>query len=307
MLAHVIEHAELGIGQRADGQRDLLVDDALHQALVFDGAHTVVDALDLQQIEGFPDVLGRAFLAGVGYGQEAFAAGAVENPTELARRVTFLGTVQADRDEGVAKRQGLVEGLLGFFFAEVAQEAEDQSAADAQLLATILEGTVDAIEHDLERNATVGVGLWVEEGLGVDDVLRLAALQVGPGQVIEVLLGAQYVGALVIQVEEFLQVVEGICCTQSLDIVPGQGNLVAFGEGEQQFGLQRSFQVQVQFCLGQRIKPVVHSEFSSGAIGAFYRGCQPVAVKPDRLVELQPTPCNLYAASPAYQVSVSPL
>jgi hypothetical protein len=45
---------------------------------------------------------------------------------------------------------------------------------------------------------------------GMHHVLRLALEQVGPGQVEEVLLGAQHVGAAVIQVEEFLQVVEGV-------------------------------------------------------------------------------------------------
>src|SRR5450830_1809308 len=91
---------------------------------------------------------------------------------------------------------------------------------------------------------------------------RLAAQQVGPGQVVEVLGGAQHVGALVIEVEEFLQVVEGIGLAQGVHIVPRQGDLVAFGQGKQQLRLQRAFQVQVQFCLGQGIEPVVHGLFS---------------------------------------------
>jgi hypothetical protein len=46
----------------------------------------------------------------------------------------------------------------------VAQEAQDQTAGDAQLLLAILECGGDAVEHHFERHATVGVGLRVEEG-----------------------------------------------------------------------------------------------------------------------------------------------
>lgn len=267
VLGHVVEHAELGVGQRAHSQRDLLVDDPLHQPLVFEGTYTVVDALDLQQVQGFPDVLRRAFFTGVGDGQEAFAARAVEYPLELARRVAHFRTVQAHGDECIAKRQRLVEGLLRLFFAQVAQETEDQAAGDAQLLLAIFECAGDAVEHHFERHATVGVGLRVEEGFGVDHVLFFAAQQVGPGQVVEVLGGAQHVGALVVQVEEFLQVVEGVGLAQGLDVAPGQGDLVAFGQGEQQFRFQGTFQVQVQLGLGQGVQPVIHGVVSSGAGG----------------------------------------
>lgn len=168
------------------------------------------------------------------------------------------GFVEAYGDEGVAERQGLVEGFLCLFLAEVAEEAEDQPVADAQLLLAVTQRGTDAGEHHLEGNAAVGVGLRVEERLDVDHVLRLALLQVGPGQVVEVLLAAQHVGASVVEVEEFLQVVEGVGLTQGLDVVPGQGDVVALGEGEQQFRLQGTFQVQVQFGLGQGVEPFVH-------------------------------------------------
>ena len=90
VLRHMIEHAQLGVGQRAYGQRDLLVDDALHQAFVFNGAHTMIDTLDLEQVQGLPDVLRRAFFTGVGNGQEAFITGTVEYAHKLARRVAHF-------------------------------------------------------------------------------------------------------------------------------------------------------------------------------------------------------------------------
>ncbi|MDT4829345.1 hypothetical protein FQZ97_627620 [compost metagenome] len=247
----------------------------MHQALVLDGAHTVVDAFDLEQVQGFPDVLRRTFLARVGDGEEALAAGAVEHPLELARRVALLRAVQAHGNEGVAVGQGLVQGLLRFFFGEVAEEAQDQPGADAQLLAAVLQRLADAGQHHLEGDAPVGMGLGIEEGLGVDHVLRLAALQVGPGQVVEILLGAQHVGAGVVEVEELLQVVEGVRLAQGLHVGPGQGHLVALGQGEQQFGLQGTFQVQVQFSLGQGVQPVVHGGFSlSGMVAGKFNPCR---------------------------------
>ncbi|MNJ71057.1 hypothetical protein D3C77_675600 [compost metagenome] len=81
-------------------------------------------------------------------------------------------------------------------------------------------------------------------------VLLFALLQVGPGQVVEILLGTQYIGATVVQIEKFLEIAEGIGATQGIDIAPGQRDLVALGQAEQQFGLQRAFEVQVQFGLG---------------------------------------------------------
>ncbi|RMO43578.1 hypothetical protein ALQ43_05327 [Pseudomonas savastanoi pv. glycinea] len=265
VLGHVVEHAELGVGQRADGQRDLFVDDALHQSLVFNGAYTVVDALDLQQVQCFPDVFRRAFFSGVGDGQEALAAGAIKYALELARRVAHLGAIEAHGDERITERQRLIEGFFGFFLGQVTQEAQDQTAVDAQLRLAVFQRTGNPGQHHFKRDTTVGVGLRIEERFGVDNVLFLAAQQVSPGQVVEVLLCAQNVRTAVIQIKEFLQVVEGIGLAQGFDVIPRQGNFVALCQGEQQLGFQRTFEVQVQFCLGQGVQPVVHILFSSGA------------------------------------------
>ena len=130
-MAHIVEHAQLDIGQRADCQGDLLIDKALHQPLVFDGTHAVVDALDLEQIQRFPDVRGWAFLAGVGHRVQAFATGLGEYPFKFARRVALLRAVQTHGDKGIAKGHGLFQGGEGVFLGQVAQKTEDQAVADA--------------------------------------------------------------------------------------------------------------------------------------------------------------------------------
>ena len=144
----------------------------------------------------------------------------------------------------------------------MAQEAEDQAAGDTQLLLAIFKCAGNAIEHDFKRHATIGVGLRVEEGFCVNDVLFFTAQQVGPGQVVEVLGGTQYVGAFVIKIEEFLQVVEGIRLAQGFNVVPGQGDLVALGQRKQQLGFQGTLQMHVQFSFWQGVQPVIHKRFS---------------------------------------------
>ena len=66
MVGEASDDAELEVGQRADGERDLLADQAVDERGVLVAANTVVDALDLEQIERLADVTGGAFFAGVG-------------------------------------------------------------------------------------------------------------------------------------------------------------------------------------------------------------------------------------------------
>ena len=58
---------------------------------------------------------------------------------------------------------------------EVAQEAQDQAGADAQLGLRALAGTVQAADHRADVDAARGVGLRVEEDLGMHDVVGRGA------------------------------------------------------------------------------------------------------------------------------------
>ena len=53
-----------------------------------------------------------------------------------------------------------------------------------------------------------GVALRIEEHLDVADIVRVRALEIGPGEVVEILLGDQHRHALIIDVEKVLQVAE---------------------------------------------------------------------------------------------------
>ena len=90
-------------------------------------------------------------------------------------------------------------------------------ALDAQLGLRVVAGAVQAVDHGLHRHAAGGVRLRVEEHLGVHHVVGRRAVEVGPGHVVEVLLLQQHAGAGVVDVQEALQVGEGVGAAQRLD------------------------------------------------------------------------------------------
>lgn len=54
---------------------------------------------------------------------------------------------------------------------------------------------MDTIDNGFEGDATLGVSLWVKEDFCMDNLILLTSQKIGPGQIIEVLLGLQNVGA----------------------------------------------------------------------------------------------------------------
>ena len=131
------------------------------------------------------------------------------------------------------------------------QEAEDQPRGHAKLRLRVGKGVVNAPDDHLEGDAPVGVGLRIEENFRMPDAVLLRPLQVRPRQVIKILLGLQHTGPGVVDVEEGLQVAEGIRRPHFLHVRVGQRNAVALGQLEQQFRLQRPLDVQVQLRFGQ--------------------------------------------------------
>ena len=63
---HVAHDAQLEVRERADGQRHALADQPLDQRRILERAVAVVDAVDVQEVERLPDVVGRSLLAGMG-------------------------------------------------------------------------------------------------------------------------------------------------------------------------------------------------------------------------------------------------
>ena len=75
--------------------------------------------------------------------------------------------------------------------------------------------------------------------------------EVGDRQILEVCFRLQHARALVVDVQEVLQVGEGIGRADRLDAVEGQGDAVALRQLEHQLGFEAALDVQMQFGLGQ--------------------------------------------------------
>jgi hypothetical protein len=129
-------------------------------------------------------------------------------------------------------------------------------ALTPQLRQRLHAGAVQAVNDRFDRHAARGMRLRVEEHLGVHHVVGGGALQVSPGHVEEVLLLQQHAGAGVVDVQEALQVGEGIGLAQLLDAGVGNAHAVALREREDELGLQRAFDVHVQLGLGHGAQQV---------------------------------------------------
>ncbi|MCY1225920.1 hypothetical protein D9M72_381320 [compost metagenome] len=250
MVAQVGVDLELDVRQRAHGQRHALARQACHQRRIVDGAHAVVDALHLEDVECVGDVLRRTFLARVGHQVQAQLTRLGKYARELLGRVALLGRIQAHADKAVAVGQRRFQRGEGVFLRQMAQEAQDQAAGEVIFGARLGQGIGDAVDHHADGHAARGMGLRIEEDLGVADVVGDGALDVVHGHVEEIFLGQQHAGAGVVDVQERLQVGKGVGGAQRLDAGVGQRHLVALRQPEDQFRFKRAFDMHMQFGLG---------------------------------------------------------
>ena len=114
----------------------------------------------------------------------------------------------------------------------------------------VVQGADDAMNDHMHGHVAGGVRLRVEEDFGVVDVVGKRARDISGRHVVEILLGEQHAGAGVIQVEERLQIVEGVGRAYFFHGRIRQLHAVALGQREHQFGFERAFDVDVQFSFG---------------------------------------------------------
>ena len=163
--------------------------------------------------------------------------------------MAHLRGVEANAKDPCAIRHRVSQGLHRRIRAEVAEKAQDQPAADAKPIASVVERPVDASDHRLERNPAIRMRLGIEEDLGVAHALASGPNQIGPGQVIEVLFLEKYAAARVIDVEEGLQVAENISVAHVLDRGIGQRNSVSACQLEHQLRLECALDVEMELGL----------------------------------------------------------
>jgi hypothetical protein len=120
----------------------------------------------------------------------------------------------------------------------VAQKAQDQIGADAQLRLRIAAGTAQAFDDRAHGHASCGVGLRVKEQLSTHHMVGGGFFKIGPGHVVKILLVQQHAGPGVIQVQKTLQVAKGIGAAQGGHIGKGKLHTIALGQRKNQLGLQ---------------------------------------------------------------------
>ena len=133
------------------------------------------------------------------------------------------------------------------------QEAHDQLRGDAPLLFAIGQRVGNAGDDIGKGDAALGVALRIEEYLDMADMVGMRAFQIGPGQVVEILRRQQHRHALIIDIQKVLQVTEIIGFANILDAGEGKLHAIALRQRKQHFGLERTFDMQVQFGLGQPV------------------------------------------------------
>jgi hypothetical protein len=105
VVAERVDHAQRHVGQRADGQRDLLVAQPGDQFGILHGPDPVVHPFHVEQVKRLTHVIRAALLPGVGHQPQPFGRRQLVDLREQRGRVADLGGVEPDADERVPERQ----------------------------------------------------------------------------------------------------------------------------------------------------------------------------------------------------------
>ena len=210
----------------------------------------MVDPVHLQHVQRLPDIIGRPFLAGMGDDLEAEAAGAGKDAGELFRRVADFARIKANAVDQRQKGQCRIQRGLGVGFGQVAQETHDQLRRDPALL-RLGQGAGDAADHVGDRHAARRVALGIKENLDMAHAIGGGAVEIGCRQIEEILLRQQHRHALIVDVEEILEVGEIIGGTDRFHTIKYEADAIALRQRKHHLRLQAAFNVQVQLGLGQ--------------------------------------------------------
>lgn len=108
-----------------------------------------------------------------------------------------------------------------------------------------------AVNDDLERNAPIGVALWVEKNFGMNNIFDVTTLQIGPGQIEKILFCLQDIRRQIVEIQKRLQILEVVKCFELLRRFEGQGDAISRGHLHDHFWLEAAFDVQVELGFRQ--------------------------------------------------------
>src|SRR5262249_31410578 len=132
-------------------------------------------------------------------------------------------------------------------------------------LSRLVEGTLQAPDHGLDRDAAGDMSLGIEEHLHMPQALGVDPGEIGRGEVMEILLGPEHRHALVVEVEQILELGEAVSLAQRLDGGVGKRDAVAGGELKHELGLEAALDMHVQLAFGQpfdEARQVAHASAS---------------------------------------------
>ena len=211
----------------------------------------MIEPVDMQHIERLAHIGGRAFLASMGHALQPHGPGPRKHPREFRGWMAKLGRIEPHADDPAQKGLGRLQGGEGRLLIEMAQKAQYQRRGDAMPRLGLGHARQQPFHHHPHRNAARGMGLGVEEDLGVAHIVGGGAGKIGQRQIAEILPLAQYLRARIIDVEEVLQPGEAIGRAHLLHTGEGDRHPIAAGEIEHHLRLKATLDVEVQLGLGQ--------------------------------------------------------
>ena len=142
-------------------------------------------------------------------------------------------------------------GLARVVARQMPEETHDEPDRHAEFVGGPIDGGEEAGHEGVETDAPFRVRLRVEEDLGPHDAVGVHSFQVGVHQIVEVPLCDQNGRALVVDVEEALQVGERVGGADRVDVGEREHDSIARCELEHHLGFERSLDVDVELSLRQ--------------------------------------------------------
>ena len=254
------------VGGDVDLDGDLLVGEDFEELGVVLGGEAVADALGAD-VDGGPDAGGAfdgaAGLAGVGGEAEAGGGGFGVGVAEEGCGAAGFVATDADADDGgvlTAELGGLAEDAGGLVGAEVADGVDEPVEGGAELLLGADAGALDGGDEGLD----VGLLPVIDDAegdvdLGVDNALGGQGADHVVGDELVVVGGLQAGADGLEGVEEAKEVAVGV---EGAGVGEGEGGgVVALREGDEGFGFDGAFEVEVELDLGERAEPGGDVEF----------------------------------------------
>ncbi len=138
----------------------------------------MVDPFSTQDFKRLPDVIGWTLFASVRNKVEALLPGEIKGGFELIGWVADFGRIESNAEQFRSVGKGRFQRGHGLVCGEVAHKAQDETARDAQVGATV-EGRRDAVDDRPDVNPAFRMGLGVEEDLGPSHPIAGGSFQVG--------------------------------------------------------------------------------------------------------------------------------